>query len=256
MALLHSTLVARVRHPAEGEEAHVILAQATGISGLGTVSGPVVEAYHHLMSSSPEAVEARRRYSHLVLIVDNGHRSNHEFPDLDAAAVNKAKAAEIRNANEEAKAAESRAAKLQKQLDEAKAAQSVAAATLAHLTGAPVDPILQNEEPGAVVADPQGGTPAAAPPIGSGPAMVPPPAAGEGAPSGAGSDSSADRNAGADPVLVIAARLQAGEDVTPEELSALTEKQLRTLGERYDIPMPTSAKKSDLVELLLAKEDE
>lgn len=248
MALLHSCLVARVRHPAEGEEAHVILSQATGISGLGTVSGPVVAAYHELMSSSPEAVEARQRYSALVLIVDNGHRANHEFPDLDAAASNKAKAAEIRAANEEAKAAASNAAKLKKQLDEANAAKSLAAATLANLTGAPIDPKSDitppdlNGDQGAVGADPQGGTPPAAPPID-------PPATGASATSGAHSDPPVD------PVLAIAARLQSGEDVTPEELTALTEKQLRSLGERYDIAMPASAKKADLVELLLANEE-
>lgn len=254
MALLHSCLVARVRHPAEGEEAHVILSQATGISGLGTVSGPVVAAYHELMSSSPEAVEARQRYSALVLIVDNGHRANHEFPDLDAAASNKAKAAEIRAANEDAKAAASNAAKLKKQLDEANAAQSLAAATLANLTGAPIDPESDitppdlNGDQGAVGADPQGGTPPAAPPIGQSPA-IDPPATGASATSGAHSDPPVD------PVLAIAARLQSGEDVTPEELTALTEKQLRSLGERYDIAMPASAKKSDLVELLLANEE-
>lgn len=227
MALLHSCLVARVRHPAEGEEAHVILSQATGISGLGTVSGPVVAAYHELMSSSPEAVGARKRYSALVLIVDNGHRANHEFPDLDAAAANKAKAAEIRTANEDAKAAASHAAKLKKQLDEANAAQSLASATLANLTGAPIDPVAVVEA-ASDKSDPSD-KPAAPE------SKIDPPV---------------------DPVLAIAARLQSGEEVTPEELSALTEKQLRSLGERYDIPMPASAKKSDLVELLLAKEEE
>lgn len=65
-----------------------------------------------------------------------------------------------------------------------------------------------------------------------------------------------DAEPAVDPVLAIAARLQAGEEVTPEELGALTVEQLRTLGERYDIPMPASAKKSELVELLLAKEEE
>jgi hypothetical protein len=237
MALLHSVLVALLRHPAEGEDPQVIVAQATGISGRGTVSAPVVEAYHQLMSSSPEAVEARRRYSALVLIVDNGHRANHEFPDLDAAEANKAKAAEIREAAEEQRRAEARAASLRKQLAEVEDTQSKAGARLANLTGMPIDPVVEPVAEEEVEEN-----------TGEGTGELPPvePAA----PVGAEIDPPVD------PVLVIAARLTAGEVVTPDELAVLTVEQLRSLGERYEIPMPAAAKKADLIELLLQEEPE
>lgn len=237
MALLHSTLVARVRHPAEGEEPYVIIAQATGGSGQGTVSTPVVAAYHQIMSSSPEAIEARRRYSHLVLIVDNGHRANHDFPDLDAVAAKQARTAEIRDAAEDKRQSESTAAALRKQLAEVESTQSKAAARLANLTGAPVDPVAA---PGGEASDESGESGESAPSGPSSPAD----------PSGTGTDSPIDS------ALAIAARLEAGEDIAPEDLAALTVDQLRQLGERYDIPMPSAAKKADLVELLLQKEPE
>lgn len=237
MALLHSVLVALLRHPAEGEEPSVIVAQATGISGRGTVSAPVVEAYHHLMSSAPEAVEARRRYSALVLIVDNGHRANHEFPDLDAAEANRAKAAEIREAAEEQRRSEAKAAALRKQLAEVEDTGSKAGARLANLTGMPIDPVVEVEE--------ASGQPDPSDP--SDPSEKP---------EGEKTDEVTHTDPPVDPVLAIAARLQAGEDVTPEDLAKLSGAQLRQLCERYEIAVPARAKPSDIIELLLQKEAE
>lgn len=227
MALLHSCLVARVRRPAEGEPAHVTLAESNNLSGEGTASAPVIAAYHELLSSKPEAVEARRTYSAVVLIVDNGMRANHEFPDLDAAEAKKDHVAAVRAAEEEKRSAEKKADALRKQLAEVEAKQSNAAATLANLTGAPVDPVPVVEEESDESDKPEAPKPAD-------PAK---PAEGE-----------------ADPVEKMAARIEAEGAVTAEDLGTLTVAQLKTLAARYEFAIPGDATKAQIIEIFLAPE--
>lgn len=230
MALLHSCLVARVRRPAEGEPAHVTLAESNNLSGEGTASAPVIAAYHELLSSKPEAVEARRTYSAVVLIVDNGMRANHEFPDLDAAEAKKDHVAAVRAAEEEKRSAEKKAEALRKQLAEAEAKQSNAAATLANLTGAPVDPVVvEAESDGSDQSDTSDKSEAPAPPA--------KPAEGE-----------------ADPVEKMAARIEAEGAVTAEDLGTLTVAQLKTLATRYELAIPGDATKAQIIEIFLAPE--
>jgi len=243
MSLLHSVLVVRLRHPVEGEAAYLTLAEASGVSGQGTVSAPVMEAYHEIMSSKPEAIEARRTYSHLVLIVDNGMRANHEFPDLEARAASKARSAEIRDAAAREQAAATEAATLKKQLAEAEQRESSAASRLRSLTGKPApSPTPEEGDQGAVETDSKEGTLAAAP-------LIDPET------KDAASAPSGGETSSGDPVALVIARLESNEEVTPEELLVLTVEQLRSLGERYEIPMPAKATKPDLVELLLQKEE-
>ncbi len=227
MALLHSCLVARVRRPAEGEPAHVTLAESNNLSGEGTASAPVIAAYHELLSSKPEAVEARRTYSAVVLIVDNGMRANHEFPDLDAAEAKKDHVAAVRAAEEEKRSAEKKADALRKQLAEVETKQANAAATLANLTGAPVDPVPVVEEESDESDKPEAPKPAD-------PAK---PAEGE-----------------ADPVEKMAARIEAEGAVTAEDLGTLTVAQLKTLATRYELAIPGDATKAQIIEIFLAPE--
>lgn len=224
MSLLHSCLVARVRRPAAGEPTHVTLAECNNISGEGTASAPVVAVYQALMGNTPQAIEDRRKYSHIVLIVDNGMRANHEFPDLDAAEAKREHVEATRAAAAEAKAAEKTVATLAAQLAEAEAEQSRAAAKLAHLTGAPVDPPAPAEP---VEGDEKHTAPAGEP---------------------EGGKKTDDEG---DPVEKMAARLEASEPVTADELSVLTVPQLKTLADRYGIEIPAHAKKDEVVALIL-----
>lgn len=249
MALLHSCLVARVRRPVEGEPAHVTLAESNGISGGGTASAPVVAAYQALLGSAAEAVEARRRYSHCVLIVDNGMRANHEFPDLDAAAVRREQVEATRAAGAAVRQSESEVADLERRLAAAKAGHSAAAARLANLTGAPVDSDSDStpeEGQGEDGADPQGGTPPTDPPTGQDKKEAP----AASAPSGGGNTQEPD------PAEKMAARLEAGDPVTADDLSALTVPELKALAVRYGLAVPGDAKKGDLIDLVLSDEEE
>jgi hypothetical protein len=57
-----------------------------------------------------------------------------------------------------------------------------------------------------------------------------------------------------DPVEKMAARLEAGEAVTPEDLAPLTVAQLTALATRYEIVLPEGSSKDDLITFILASE--
>ena len=110
-------------------------------------------------------------------------------------------------------------------------------------TGEVNTPTPKNDQ-GAVGADSKEGTSAAAPPTGSNKDSS------AGATSGAGNPPA---TAG-DPVEKMAARLEAGEAVTPEDLAALTVPQLTALSARYDIVLPEGSSKDDIITFILASE--
>lgn len=67
-----------------------------------------------------------------------------------------------------------------------------------------------------------------------------------------------ESDSGKDPVLAFAAKFEAGETVTAEELeTGLTAEQLKALAARYEIAVPASAKtKADIAQVILADEGE
>lgn len=237
MALLHSCLVAKVRRPGPGEPAYVTLAESTGGSGEGTASAPVLAAHRELLGNSPEAVEARQRFSACVLIVDNAMRANHEFPDLVAAAVRRADAEATREAKEALRQSESEAADLQRKLEEARARQERAAAKLLALTGAAVKQVPVVAKADDAVAD-----------------VAEDDAPAEDLELSADSEPEVSSAVDGDPVAKVAARLEAGDSVSEEDLMALTVPQLKVLAGRYDLPVPSSATKAELVKLILSDE--
>ena len=226
MALLHSVLIAKVRHPEEGAAEYVTLAQSNGSSGQGTVGGSVVEAYHQFMGNTKEGIAGRKQYSQCVLIVDNTMRANHDFPDVDRASQEKARKNEIRATADLKKQAAARRKKLAKQLAETEAELDEASTRLSKLTGAPLEAVSPEPTP----------------------EPTPEPSVEEVAEVAEVAEVTED----ADAVELIAAKFEAGEPVTAEELdSSLTVPQLKTLAERYDIEIAGDAKKSDIVKAIL-----
>jgi hypothetical protein len=73
-----------------------------------------------------------------------------------------------------------------------------------------------------------------------------------------GTTAPVESDPGKDPVLAFAAKFEAGETVTAEELeTGLTADQLKALAARYEIAVPASAKtKAEIVQVILADEGE
>lgn len=92
-----------------------VLAQTVNTSGGTGNASAVVAKYHELCSSTPEGAAMREEFAEALLIVDNQVSANPTFPDEDAEAAKKAKAALVQKATRDK-------AEADRKLKEAKAA--------------------------------------------------------------------------------------------------------------------------------------